>query len=214
MADLNVQKRKKSILPWVLLGLGILALLIYIIKSRSSDDTTNTTALAADSTGSAVAGTLNKAADKARNWWDGVDMNAPAEKFDEITDQNIDVRGNSTYSIYGMGENILFDESKSTIRPQAEANLKEILASVDKRYNGGELRVYGYTDAAGSAGSNKKLAEERAEAVRTWMINNGHVSEKRISVHAIGESNPVASNSTENGRRQNRRVEIVARGQQ
>jgi hypothetical protein len=63
-----------------------------------------------------------------------------------------------------------------------------------------------------SAGSNKELAEQRAEAVRAWLAKNGNMSEGNISVHPVGESQPTASNATEQGRQKNRRVEIVAGG--
>jgi outer membrane protein OmpA-like peptidoglycan-associated protein len=110
-----------------------------------------------------------------------------------------------------LGENILFDEGKSTIRADAEKNLKQVATSIAKRYNNGLVRVFGHTDAVGSAGYNKELAEQRAEAVRNWLVKNGNISEDRISLQPIGESNPVASNSTQEGRQQNRRVEIVAK---
>ncbi len=98
------------------------------------------------------------------------------------------------------------------MRNQAEQDLKQITASIGKRYNGGNIRVYGYTDAVGSAGYNKELAEQRAEAVRGWLVKNGNVAEDRVTLHPVGEARPVASNATEEGRQQNRRVEIVARG--
>ena len=73
------------------------------------------------------------------------------------------------------------------------------------------MRVYGFTDAQGSAGYNKELAQQRADAVKSWLSSNG-IDAGRISVNAIGEGQPVATNNTEAGRQQNRRVEIVARG--
>jgi outer membrane protein OmpA-like peptidoglycan-associated protein len=207
MADLDVQpKKKSSILPWVLLGLGILALLIFLARGCNNDDVRDNAAATTDS----ASNVANNTAGAIGDWWDDVDFNAPAAKYDEITDRNINVRGNDRYGIYGVNENVLFDEGKSTIRPQAEANLKQIAASIGKRYGTGNVRVYGHTDAVGSAGSNKELAEQRAEAVRAWLAKNGNIGEGKISVHPVGESQPVASNATEQGRQKNRRVEIVA----
>ncbi len=111
-----------------------------------------------------------------------------------------------------MGENILFDEGKATIKSDAAQNLKQISASIEKRHTGGNVRIYGHTDATGSAGANKELAEQRAEAVRNWLVQNGAIADTRVSLHPVGESQPVASNATEQGREQNRRVEIVSRG--
>jgi outer membrane protein OmpA-like peptidoglycan-associated protein len=215
MADLDVQPKKKSgsILPWVLLGLGLLALIIFL--ARGCNDRTDTTvddraAATTDSAGSTVSNATNGAAASVRNWWDDVDFNAPTTRYDEINSKDVDVRGNDRYGIYGVNETVLFDEGKATIRSGAENTLKQIAASISKRYNGGNVRVYGHTDAVGSAGSNKELAEQRAEAVRSWLTKSGNVSEGNVSVHPVGESQPVASNATESGRQQNRRVEIVA----
>lgn len=206
MTELSVEpKKRRSILPWILLGLGIIAL-IWFLATRNKDDDNEA---AASTTGST---TQSSATNEARSGWDGIDMNAPAVNYDEITDRNINVRGGDNYAIYGLGENLLFDENQATLRADAEANLKQITASINKRYNGGQVRVYGYTDAQGSAGYNKELAEQRANAVKAWMQANG-VDAGRISVNAIGEGQPVASNNTEAGRQENRRVEIAAKAQ-
>jgi outer membrane protein OmpA-like peptidoglycan-associated protein len=213
MADLDVQPKKKggSLLPWILLGLGVLALLIFLARG-CNDKVDDNAAATADSATNTVSNAANNTAGAIRDWWDDVDFNAPAAKFDEVTDRNIDVRGNDRYGIYGVNENVLFDEGKNTIRSGAEANLKQIAASISQRYGSGNVRVYGHTDAVGSAGYNKELAEQRAQAVRDWLVKNGNVAEGKISVHPVGESQPVASNATESGRQQNRRVEIVAGG--
>jgi outer membrane protein OmpA-like peptidoglycan-associated protein len=218
MADLDVQPKKKgSILPWILLGLGIIALLFFLARGCNNDATTD--GVNTDSSTSAVpdASSGNMAATTPANTgsdWSDVDFNSPSMAYDEITNKDINVRGNNNYGIYDLGENILFDEGKATIKSQAEQNLKQIAASIEKRYTGGNVRIFGHTDASGSAGANKELAEQRAEAVRNWLVKNGAIADTRISLHPIGESQPVASNATDKGREQNRRVEIVARGQQ
>jgi outer membrane protein OmpA-like peptidoglycan-associated protein len=211
MADLDVQpKKKSSILPWVLLGLGLLVLLLFLGRGCSDNDSDDAAATTTDSATSSLSNTASNTAQSVRNWWDDVDFNAPAATYDEITNKDVDVRGNDNYAVYGINETVLFDEGKSTIRPGAEATLKQVAASINKRYNDGNVRVYGYTDAVGSAGANKELAEQRAQAVQAWLAKNSDISESNISVHPVGESQPVASNATASGRQQNRRVEIVA----
>ena len=202
MADLNVQPKKKSVLPWILLILGILALLFFLLRGCNKNKDTEAV-VTTDSVTTTTATTTNS---------DSIDFNAPAAAYSEITDTNITVRGNNNYGIYGLGENILFDEGKSTIRPAAEANLKEIAASINQRYQGADIRIYGYTDAIGSQGYNKELAEQRAKAVSDWMGNNGNISKDKITLQPVGEEHPVATNATSEGRKQNRRVEIVAKG--
>ncbi len=209
MAELHVQPKKKtSILPWLLLALGLAALIWFLTRDRN---TTDTAAATSDTTTTSTATNTNTATAATGAGWDGIDFNAPAVNYDEITNKDIAVRGNNEYSIYGMGENILFDEGNATLRADAEANLKQISGSIGQRYNGGEVRIFGFTDAQGTAGNNKELAQQRADALKGWLQNNGIASD-RISVHAIGEGQPAATNSTEEGRQQNRRVEIVARG--
>lgn len=207
MAELNVQP-KKGIPSWVWLLLGIVLLAILFFLVRSCNETKDVVATDSDTTATTNNDvTLNPAT------WDNIDFNSPEAAYDEISDKNINVRGGNGYAIYSLGENILFDSDKSTIRPQAEENLKQIAGSLTKRYNGGQIRVYGYTDAEGSAGYNKQLAEQRAEAVKSWLMKNNNLTEDRITVHPVGEARPTASNATQSGRQQNRRVEIVARGE-
>lgn len=207
MADLNVQpKQKKSILPWLLLALGIIALLFFLLRGCNNNKGAEGTT---DSTTSATVPATDAGAKSTA--FGNVDFNAPAVAYDEITDKNINVRGNNNFGIYGLGENVVFDEGKNTIRPDAEQNLKQIAASIGKRYKEASVRVYGYTDSIGSAGYNKELAEQRAEAVQNWLVKNGSITQDKISLEPVGEARPVATNETEAGRKQNRRVEIVAK---
>lgn len=187
--------------------LGIIALIWFLTRNKNDE---TTTATVNDTTNTAVAATTHARPGTLDADWNSVDFNAPAMAYDEVTDRNINVRGNNNYGIYGLGENILFDKGKATIRTDAEANLKQVVASIDKRYKGSEVRVYGYTDAQGNAETNRELAHQRADAVKAWLQNNG-INAGRISVNAIGEAQPVASNTTTEGQQQNRRVEIVAR---
>lgn len=206
MAELNVQPKKQtSYLPWILLVLGIAALIWFLTRDKGDKDVV-TRDTVADTVATTTTATTMAIAD-----WNNIDFNAPALMYDEITDKNINVRGNNNYGIYGLGENVLFDKGQAAIRPDAEANLKQIVGSIDKRYVSSEVRVYGFTDAQGTGSTNKKLARERAEAVKAWLQNNG-IADGRMSVNAVGEGQPAASNNTEEGQQQNRRVEIVARG--
>ncbi len=214
MADLDVQpKKKSSSWLWLLLLLILVLLIVFFArgcnKNNNAAGTSDSTATTGKDTGSAVA-TITPAGATSPDWTD-VDRNAPSVAYGEITNKNITVRGNDNYGIYSLGENILFDEGKSTIRKDAEQNLKEVVASINKRFNGGKLRIYGYTDSLGSKESNKELAQQRAEAVKTWLAANGGFDSSKISINAIGEGAPVATNTTSAGRQQNRRVEIVAR---
>ena len=150
------------------------------------------------------------AADAPKAAWDKVDWNSPIVKYDEVTATDINIRGNDQYGIYGLGENVLFATGKSEIRKDAAANLDQVIASINQRYDGGQIKVYGYADATGSASDNNALSASRAEAVKNYLTTEGKIAADRVSMYAEGESNPAATNGTASGRMQNRRVEIVA----
>ena len=226
MADLNVQpKQKKSWLPWLLLILAIILILFFLLKGCNNNDNKSgagTTDSVSATNGAAAGGATDQGATGNTTdstpatastgvAWGDIDFNAPAATYDEITNKNISVRGGNNYAIYGLGENILFDEGKNTIRTDAAQNLQQIAGSINKRFKGSSVRIYGFTDSIGSQAANKDLAAQRADAVRNWLVQNGKIPQDNISLQAEGESHPVASNASAQGRQQNRRVEIVAR---
>lgn len=97
-----------------------------------------------------------------------------------------------------------FDVGRADIKPQMRPVLDEIARNLDPKVS---VTVVGHTDSSGSDAVNNPLSLERAEAVRSYLGQRG-VAGSRISVEGRGEREPVASNSTEAGRAQNRRVEI------
>ena len=142
--------------------------------------------------------------------WSGVDqMNLPIERYDELEDADIEVHGNEQYAIYSISEAVLFDSGQSQLKSGAEGKLERVANSAKKRYPDTDIRIIGHTDASGDQASNKQLAEARAEAVKTWLTGKGNVKAERISINPVGESKPVATNATAEGREQNRRVEIA-----
>lgn len=199
MAELDVQPKRKS--PWWIWLILILLILLLIYFFRSCDNPEKTAYTETDSTSKITAVTTPN--------WDSVDFNAPDASYDEITDTSISVRGNDKYTIYGLGENILFESGKAEVQGNAKDQLDQISKSIKKRFNGYWVAVYGNTDSTGDPGQNKELSEKRAESVKNWLIENAGVSKDRISGKAMGEANPVASNATGTGRKMNRRVEIV-----
>lgn len=105
---------------------------------------------------------------------------------------------------------IEFESGKATFTPSAEATLNDLSRELLVA-SGTLVQVHGHTDSAGSADANQRLSEERAFAVKQWLMDKSSVNfpSERISVHAHGATNPVAPNSTAEGRAKNRRVEIV-----
>lgn len=151
----------------------------------------------------------NKAVAVSQPDWDQVDFDLPKSEYDEVTDTAIIVKRNEKYTIYSLSENILFAPDQSTLQGSASSQLKMVAASLNKRFKNAEIGVYGHADSMGNASVNKELAEQRAMAVKEWLVLNGHFAESVISVHSLGETKPVADNGTAPGRKQNRSVEII-----
>jgi outer membrane protein OmpA-like peptidoglycan-associated protein len=108
-----------------------------------------------------------------------------------------------------LGSDVLFDSGSARLQPGGEDKLREV-AGVLQRYPRTSLEITGHTDSRGSDVSNQALSERRADAVREVLARQG-VSSGRIVTRGAGESRPVATNETPEGRALNRRVEIVSR---
>jgi len=106
---------------------------------------------------------------------------------------------------------LLFETGKSTLLPNVRENLARV-AGILLGHPGLELEVEGHTDSVGSDGMNQTLSENRAEAVRKYLLAQG-VPEDAIVSRGFGETRPLATNDTAEGKAQNRRVEIVVSGQ-
>jgi outer membrane protein OmpA-like peptidoglycan-associated protein len=102
---------------------------------------------------------------------------------------------------------ILFGFDQSALTQNAMQNIDNLAASLIK-YPNTDIMVIGHTDAVGSDAYNLKLSRERAEAVRAYAISKG-VDANRLKTVGKGESEPIASNDTDDGKAKNRRVEIV-----
>jgi outer membrane protein OmpA-like peptidoglycan-associated protein len=202
MADLNVQPKSKS--PWWLWLLLILiaAGVLYFFLHKNDHNTSDVAA------SKALLDTAHVAAVTEPDWG-SVDFNAPGTRYDELTDKTITVNGNERYSIYSLGENILFSKDQSTLHANADAKLSQIASSLKKRFKGAKIGIFGSADATGTASHNAKLGTARAEAVKNWLVEKGGFSASDLSLHTLGEQKPVANNSTAEGRKQNRNVQLV-----
>ncbi|RYY22111.1 MAG: OmpA family protein [Chitinophagaceae bacterium] len=201
MAHLEVEPKKSAPWLWILVGLVVLAILFFLLKGcgdGTADKAATDTTTAADT---AVAATQPD--------WSKVDFTIAETHDADITDRDVTVRGNDQYTIYSLGEDILFATSQNALQGSAEAKLKQITASLKKRFKDAQIGVYGSTDATGDAAHNKQLGADRANAVKDWLIKNG-INADKISVQSLGETKPVATNTTATGRQQNRNVSIVA----
>jgi outer membrane protein OmpA-like peptidoglycan-associated protein len=210
MAQLDVQPKQRSpIWIWIVVFIVVMGVLFMLLRGCNSaaplkidqaDTTADDTVVTANTTSAAT----------TQPDWNAVDFTIPKASYEEVTDTAVMVRGNQQYTIYSLGENVLFGKDDSKIREGASAKLNQIAASLDKRFKNAFIGVYGHTDSTGNAGHNKTLGAQRANAVKDWLITNAGVAEQQISVHSLGETKPLAPNTTDKGKAQNRSVEIVA----
>jgi outer membrane protein OmpA-like peptidoglycan-associated protein len=102
---------------------------------------------------------------------------------------------------------LLFDFGSFLLRTETQENLKKMAQTLNNDQHT-HLLVEGHTDNVGSESFNRELSDKRAQAVSNFLVSQG-VATNRFKVIGQGEANPVASNTTETGRQQNRRVEIA-----
>lgn len=109
--------------------------------------------------------------------------------------------------IVKLPENVLFDVGKSKLKKEGEAAIAQ-LAPILTSLEGRHFQVAGHTDSTGKDETNWRLSTDRALEVTLFLINNGMPPE-RLSAVGYGRFQPVAPNDTDEGRAQNRRIEIV-----
>jgi len=102
---------------------------------------------------------------------------------------------------------LLYDFDSDVIKSTAADNLRQLAASLGK-YPNTDLLIVGHTDATGSDSYNQGLSERRAKSAASFLIGEG-VAPGRLRSTGRGESEPIASNDTEGGQAQNRRVEVA-----
>lgn len=123
--------------------------------------------------------------------------------------QSLTAREEARGSVITLGDAV-FAPGRSQLQPDAIANLDTIIEFVN-RDPSRKVRIEGHTDASGSDNANQVLSQQRAEAVRAALSARG-VDMARMSAIGRGESVPVASNSSAEGKARNRRVEIILIG--
>lgn len=115
----------------------------------------------------------------------------------------------TAFAIRMRRSTILFETDSASIDPQSRALLDD-LAKIARHCQRFSIAIAGYTDATGDAVSNVALSQDRADAVRDYLIQAGVPSE-RLSSQGFGAANPVAANTTEKNRALNRRIEFQVR---
>ena len=189
-SHIHIEKKKPNWLAWLLLALGVLALLFALSRCGRDDavETTTTTT----NTSTVVAETPN------------------APKAAALV-------GTSALGGYLAGtqptpqtftfEKLNFDTAKSDIRPADQADVDQVAATL-KQYAKAHIRIAGYADTRGSEPANVALGKARADSVKAALVAKG-IDGGRIETATGGTSDPVDTNATAAGRAENRRTELV-----
>ena len=146
--------------------------------------------------------------------WPDTDGDSVLDKDDKCPDVKGTVANNGCPEVSedvikrlnDYAKTILFNSAKATFQQQTFPVLQSIVAIL-KEYPSSNFSIEGHTDSDGKDAANQKLSEDRAAAVKNYLIENG-VEASRLTSAGFGETMPIASNKTKAGKAQNRRVEV------
>jgi outer membrane protein OmpA-like peptidoglycan-associated protein len=120
--------------------------------------------------------------------------------------ENLQLRQTESGVVVTLGD-VLFESGETSLRDEALASLVEVVDLLQSEPDK-DIRIEGHTDSTGKAETNLKISEQRANAVMEALVSLG-VEASRITAAGMGEDFPIASNETEEGRAQNRRVDVI-----
>jgi outer membrane protein OmpA-like peptidoglycan-associated protein len=154
----------------------------------------------------AVGAIIGAAVGGAAGAYIGNYMDKQAEEMErDIEGAKIERVGEGIKITFASG--ILFDVGKSAVKPAAQTNLQK-LSTILNKYEDTEILIEGHTDATGSEDLNMDLSIRRAHMVSNY-LQTQQVLATRMHTNGYGETQPIASNESEEGRQQNRRVDIA-----
>jgi len=168
---------------------------------------TQTGVLIGAGTGAVAGGLIGKAAGHtATGAIIGAQMDKQANEIAQnIPGARVERIGEGIAVTFASG--MLYDYDSSNLRPEAQSNLRSLAGSLSK-YPGSDILIVGHTDGTGSSGYNQGLSERRAQSAANYLISQG-VSSGRVQTVGRGESEPAATNETDDGRQANRRVAVA-----
>ena len=189
-SHIHIEKTKKfNWLPWLLLALGLIALLFAL--SRCGRDEAAVVSPAAPPA-EVVAATPNAGASEALVGTSGLGTY---------------LAGTEALPRTFTFEKLNFDTANSDIRPADAAEVNEVAAAL-KQYATARIRIAGYADARGNDAANVALGKARADSVKAALVAQG-IDAGRVETVSGGENDPVDTNATAGGRFENRRTELV-----
>lgn len=142
----------------------------------------------------------------------GQQLDRQAEELRRQLGSDVNIRNTGEELVLTLPQDLLFATDSATLRPDLQQDLRVIATNL-VNYPRSDVIIVGHTDNTGSAAYNQTLSERRAQSVAQVLRSQG-VASNRIQTIGRGLTQPVATNATPEGRRQNRRVEISIRPHQ
>ena len=204
---------------WKTLRLGALVCAVWYVSSACATKTQSGAligagagavtgagigALAGGGKGAVIGGAVGATVGAGTGALIGNYMDKQEQALKEVKGANVERQGDKL--VVKFNSAILFDTGKSNLKPASEKDLSEF-AKVLAEYKDTDLAVEGHTDNKGKKATNKKLSLARANAVIAFLESKG-VARQRMSGKGYADDMPVATNASEAGRAQNRRVQI------
>lgn len=208
-----------KLLPW-LIGAAVLAGVLMAWRACKSDPVTTATTVvdnAAKTATDAATATTGAVADAATKVGEalkvalpgGVNLDVPKGSLEDKIVTFIQSKDTVSKTLWFDFDRLTFETGKAVLKPESETQLKNAVA-IMQAFPKVKIKIGGYTDNVGKPESNLKLSGDRAKNVMMEIVKRG-VASARMSAEGYGDKNPVASNDTEAGRAQNRRISISVR---
>lgn len=213
----------KWLLPLLIVAAVIAGLLYFMRGCNKTPETVNSTvdsvatdmSAGMDSVASSTGSAISSATEAVRKLFklklpDGSEIEVPEGSLEDqivkfIQDDNQKIDKNVWFNF----DRLLFDTGKSTLKVASQEQIEKTVA-VLKAFPKVKIKIGGYTDNVGDAASNMKLSSDRATVVMDAIVAGG-IDKSRLEAEGYGDKNAVASNDTEEGKAQNRRIAISVR---
>jgi outer membrane protein OmpA-like peptidoglycan-associated protein len=209
-----------KLLPW-LIGAAVLAGVLMAWRacktepvSTAATTVVDNAAKAATDAATATTGAVADAATKVGEALKvalpgGVNIDVPKGSLEDKIVTFIQSKDTVSKTLWFDFDRLTFETGKAILKPESEAQLKNAVA-IMQAFPKVKIKIGGYTDNVGKPEANLKLSGDRAKNVMQEMVKRG-VAAARMTAEGYGDKNPVASNDTEAGRAQNRRISISVR---
>ena len=138
---------------------------------------------------------------------DGVTVSLPENSFTYNLAQYLANSADTTVPKTFIFDNLNFESATTKLTPDSVQTVND-LAAILKAYPSANVQLQGHTDNTGDIAANKKLSQDRADAVKELLVKSG-IDASRMTTAGYGQEKPIASNATEEGKAQNRRLELV-----